>query len=168
MDAGGGVSKTRTGETDSGATEETLMIRGDRWRSFLLRADRSIALGFDRLPWWSQPLLLPLAALVARVEGASYFPRAAAVAAVTLAGVLLGVYVPLIRSGVIAFSWAGAVSVLGRECIALIGSLYFAALLCLWMAIVARLQEALLRWAGRAKPSELERATRLWDREIDG
>jgi len=53
-------------------------------------------------------------------------------------------------------------------CIALIGSLSFAALLCLWMAIVARLQEALLRWAGREKPSELERAIRLWDRESDG
>jgi len=85
----------------------------DQWRSFLLWADRSIALGFDRLPWWSQPLLLPLAALVAIVEWASSFPRATAVAAVTLAGVWLGVYVPLIRSGVIAFSWAGAVSVLG-------------------------------------------------------
>jgi hypothetical protein len=135
------------------------MIRWDNWRSFLLWADRSFTELFDRLPPWGQMLLFPPAVLFMMVAWASYFPRTTAAAAVTV----VAVYVPLIRSGVIPFSWGGALSYLGTWCLGLMGSFY-ALLLAMWLVLWP-----LSRWmSGKQSPEGPRSTFSLWDREIDG
>ena len=59
-----------------------------------------------------------------------------------------GVYVHLIRSGVVAFSWGGTLWGLGQVCLQVLGMLYSRFTLGL-MVLLAWLQDAWLRWSGR-------------------
>jgi hypothetical protein len=141
------------------------MVWWDKCRSFLLRADRSFQLWVDRLPEWGLVLLLPLIVLVLMVVWACYLRRTVAVAALTL----VAVYVPLIRSGAIAFSWSEALSSLGRVCIEVLGLLYFVVLLLSLLMALGWLQEALWPSTGGTKsPARTSASFSLWDREIDG
>src|SRR3954470_24198780 len=110
-----------------------------KFRSTLLRANRVFHLWVDRLPEWGLILLLPTIVLVLLVEWACFFGRTTAVAAITL----VAVYVPLIRSGAITFSWGETVSGIGKECFTVMGMLYFAVLLMTLMMAMLRLQELL-------------------------
>src|SRR5262245_3936570 len=141
------------------------MIWWDKCRSFLLRADRSFHLWVDRLPEWGLILLLPPIVLVLAVEWACYFRRATAVAFVTL----VAVYIPLIRSGAIAFSWGEALPSLGRGCIEVMALLYVFVLLMTLEMMLCQLQEALWPSIERKKSPEATKVSiSLWDREIDG
>ena len=96
---------------------------------------------------------------------ASYFPRTTAVAAV----MVVGVYVPLIRSGVVGFSWSGALSGLGRGCFEFIVSLYVTLVPgWLWIELWSWLWMQLSARMGRKKSPEQTKASfGLWDREFD-
>jgi hypothetical protein len=140
----------------------------DRCRAFLVRADRSFNLWVDRLPEWGLALLLPFIILVVVVEWFCWF-RFLRRAAAVVAGALVVVYVHLIRSGAMTFSWGEALSGLERGCFEVIVLLYVVVLMITVQMAEGWLLEAL--WpsrGGKTTPERKSDSSSLWDREIDG
>ncbi len=120
------------------------MILAKKWQS--------LGQWMDRLPWWQQIVLLPPLTPLLLVAAACFCPGTTTFAAI----ILIAVYVPLIRSGVVAVSWGETLAGLGNACVCLIGIGFFSVL-----------QGLLECWMQKKPPRRTRVSMRLWDRELD-